>query len=304
MENVFFDDFSSFPLGPFPYDPNHSAMGEYHCYPEKGYKGAWFDPIADWDYKGPSWLVTSPRMDGCNLMEQMRMKSPREKVAVPVLRAGDTRWRDYRVSVQLRAFTDSEISGILFRYQTSMMHYGFFLKGGSVELQRVSKLERKVLASAPLKWSTDEFHTLEVEVKGSRIDCYADGVHMIFAEDDTYSEGCIALSACMPTQYRCVSVMMEEDALRAFEDRKESDRRRIEEKRSKFPQMKLSKTIDLKDFGAGRQIRFGHLKGDDELFFIMAQNQRRVYKDRYPFISCLTAVSMETGEVLDRKSVV
>ena len=65
MEHKLIDeDFSSFSLGPFPYDPEHSAMGEYHYYPEKGYKGIWHDPIADWNYDGPSWIITDPELNG------------------------------------------------------------------------------------------------------------------------------------------------------------------------------------------------------------------------------------------------
>ena len=70
MQNVtlFSEDFSSFDLGGFPYDPEHSAMGEYHYYPAQGYKGFWYDPIVNWNYTGPSWIVTNPRLDGVNVM--------------------------------------------------------------------------------------------------------------------------------------------------------------------------------------------------------------------------------------------
>ncbi|MBZ4674230.1 MAG: hypothetical protein JG773_1201, partial [Spirochaeta sp.] len=45
---LFEEDFSSFPLGPFPYDREHSAMGEYHYYPDEGYRGVWHDPVANY----------------------------------------------------------------------------------------------------------------------------------------------------------------------------------------------------------------------------------------------------------------
>lgn len=301
MNTVLFDDFSSFPIGAFPYDRDHSAMGEYHYYPDKGYKGGWFDPIADFDYRGPSWMVTSPLLDGKHFMEQMRMKPPKAKHAVPVLRKGDVRMSDYTVTVVMRAFRQDEPSGLLFRYQTSMMHYAFYLGEDKVELHRVNKEERTVLASGKCKWSTDEFHILKVACDGKRFSCYVDGVLVIETEDDMYSTGCIALSACMPAQYKSVLVEMTDDELKAFKNRQAEDEKRVSSKRALFPQMKLSKVIDLRNFGAGREIRFGHLTGNDELFFLIAQHQRRVYKDRYPFISCLTAVSMKSGEVLWQK---
>ena len=33
------EDFSDFPIGEFPYDKNHSAMGEYHFIHYPGYYG-------------------------------------------------------------------------------------------------------------------------------------------------------------------------------------------------------------------------------------------------------------------------
>ena len=37
------------------------------------------------------------------------------------------------------------------------------------------------------------------------------------------------------------------------------------------------------------------------MFFVIAQHQKRVFKDRYSNISCLTAVSVDTGKVLWQK---
>ncbi|MBO4279462.1 MAG: hypothetical protein J5891_06595, partial [Spirochaetales bacterium] len=66
---VFTEDFTSFQLGPFPYDAEHSAMGEYHYYPNPGYSGQWFDPISDWSFRGPTWLISNADMDGGHCME-------------------------------------------------------------------------------------------------------------------------------------------------------------------------------------------------------------------------------------------
>ncbi len=301
MKRVLYDDFSSFKLGAFPYDHDHSAMGEYHYYPELGYKGGWFDPIADFDYRGPSWMVTAPSLDGVHQMEQLRIKPPKDKSAVPCLRKGDVRMSDYTVSVKMRAYRRDEIAGLAFRYQTSMMHYGFYLKGDGVELHRVNKRDRVILASAQFDWSTDLFHTLKVVCRGSLFTCYVDDVKLLETVDDMFSCGCIALSSSMPAAYRVVEITMSDEECGEYEAKLREDDERVSNKRKHFPKMKLSKVIDLKNFGAGREIRFGHLTGTDELFFLIAQNQRRVYKDRYPFISCLTAVSMESGEVLWQK---
>lgn len=172
---VFEEDFTSFPLGAFPYDAEHSAMGEYHYFPNPGYCGQWFDPIADWSFRGPTWLVSNADMDGGRCMEQMRLTEPAPRKAIPCLRAGDVMWEDYTVSVRARAMIEAHFSGILFRYQTSMMHYGFFLVPGGVELHRVDKLERTVLAHADACWNPDEYCELSVSVDGDVIRCSLDG---------------------------------------------------------------------------------------------------------------------------------
>lgn len=301
MNQVLYDNFSTFPLGAFPYDRDHSAMGEYHFYPEPGYKGGWFDPIADFDFRGPSWLVTAPLLNGQHFMEQMRIKPPKDKKAVPVLRKGDTRMTDYTVTVSMRAMRKDEICGLLFHYQTSMMHYGFYLHANGVEFHRVNKLERTILATKEVPWNVGVFHNLKVVCKGNIYTCYLDDQEVLCVTDEMYPNGCIALSACLPAQYASVCVQMTDEELKAFEDKQKEDEQRVAKKRAHFPQMQLCKVIDLGNFGAARQIRFGHLTGTKELFFLIAQHQRRVYKDRYPFISCLTAVSLETGKILWQK---
>ncbi len=295
---IFEEDFSSFSLGPLPFDPEHSAMGEYHYYPSPGYSGSWYDPIANYSYKGPSWIITKPHMDGKCVLEQMRVQPMDEKAALPTLCAGEKDWQDYTFSVTMRPLTRTFASGILFRYQTSMMHYAFFLVDKGVELHRVEKYERTVLGEAKVDWDCDTYQELSVEVKGERIRCFLQGKEVFDLTDSLYKEGGIALSSCMPAQYSHVKVSTDKESRMVWENKRTREKEETLQLRENLPQPVLWKKIDLGNFGAGRQIRFGHLKGGDELFFVICQHQRRVFKDRYPFISCMTAVSVETGEVL------
>ena len=295
---VFSEDFSTFKLGPFPFDAEHSAMGEYHYAPNPGYCGQWFDPISDWSFRGPTWLISNADMDKGHCIEQMRLTEPATRKAIPTLRAGDILWEDYTVSALVRPMIAKCFNGILFRYQTSMMHYGFFLVPGGVELHKVDKLERTVLAKAEVCWDADSYSNISVSVEGSSIRCFVDGRLVIEVNDERYSRGCIALSACRPTRYKNICVEMTDEQYKSY-GRKRTDWENAEKREgAKHFAPKLWKKIDLKDFGAARQIRFGHLTGTDEWFFVMCQNQRKVYKDRYPVISCMTAVSVKTGKVL------
>jgi hypothetical protein len=295
---LFYDDFSNFPLGPFPFDPENSAMGEYHYIPDPGEKGAWYDPIMGLGYRGPTWLVTAPFMDGRRCMEQMRIEHHQDKRAVPTLRAGDTEWTDYSAVVSIRAASAEEPCGFLFRYQTSLQHYGFFLVPGGAEIQRITKLERKTLASCIYDWNVDSFYELEITVKGGTISARIGGQPVMECSDPAYETGCIALAAYMPAQYRWVKVGAEKDAAESMQKAAAAKKAAAAEKRIRHAQPALWKRIGLGNFGAGRQLRFGHLTGSDEMFFVICQHQRRVFKDRYPFISCMTAVSLKTGNVL------
>ena len=47
MKNVVLsnEDFQDFPIGEFPYDKDHTAMGEYQYVVENGYHGNWVDMV-------------------------------------------------------------------------------------------------------------------------------------------------------------------------------------------------------------------------------------------------------------------
>jgi rhamnogalacturonan endolyase len=294
------EDFSDFSIGEFPYDPDHSAMGEYHFYPPKGYTGNWYDPIYSYTFRGPTWLITE--LDGEKYMEQQRVDAPVSRPTpngnCPTLVAGEKDWTDYTATVNLQLLSTAEPCGLLFRYQTSLSNYGFFIGGGKAQIIRVDKYEREILAEAAFEASCDQLYELKVSVRGNAIDCFVDGEKLLSASDECYKVGCIALAAFMPARYKSAVVECGAETYAAMMKRRKTDEEQLALDRTKYFGMKLHKVINLKGFGAGRQIRFGHLTGTDEMFFVMAQNQKRVFKDRYGSISCLTAVSIETGEIL------
>ena len=293
---LFQDDFQSFPIGPLPFDREHSAMGEYHYSPLPGYRGQWYDPIANCNYRGPSWLVTAT--DGVHYMEQTRVRNPLTHGVCPVLATGEERWQDYTFTVTLRTLCSNEEAGVLFRYQTSLMHYAFFMNDNKVQFWRIEKKERTMLAEAPYEYNCDQYYTMRVTCKGNTFTGSINGEKLLTVQDDRYTYGKVALAAFMPTQYTNVLITTTPEEAARIVECEDAEQARLAEKRSHYPRPKLYKVIDLKDFGASRQIRFGHLMGGDDWYFVMAQHQKRVFKERYCNISCLTAVNVETGEVL------
>jgi hypothetical protein len=290
------DNFMSFSIGPFPFDREHSAMGEYHYSPTRGYKGQWYDPIANCNYRGPSWMVTSE--DGVHYMEQTRVRNPLTHGVCPALAAGDVHWHDYEAAVSMQPLCTKEEAGILFRYQTSLMYYAFYLNNQQAQFWKVEKKERKLLQSVPFRYDCDHVYQLSVQCRKDTFLCSVNGKPLIRVQDSRYANGKIAISAFMPARFTGVQVSAAEEEYHAYLTQKEAREKRLAEKRLSCPQPLLYKIIDLKNFGAARQIRFGHLTGGSEMYFVMAQHQKRVFKERYCNISCLTAVNMVTGKVL------
>ena len=104
------EDFMGFDIGEFPYDPGHSAMGEYHYYPVKGDCGIWYDPVCNYEYRGPSWIVTEA--EGKHYMEQMRVETDRPHTMYPMLETGKIQWKDYTAETLVRMLHTGGSTGI------------------------------------------------------------------------------------------------------------------------------------------------------------------------------------------------
>ena len=89
------EDFQDFPIGEFPYDKDHTAMGEYQYVVENGYHGNWVDMVCNYTYNGtgPTWLITE--RDGRHFMESMRIEKNRPHRMFPTLETGKHQWKDY-----------------------------------------------------------------------------------------------------------------------------------------------------------------------------------------------------------------
>lgn len=289
MKCLFYEDFRGFRIGDFPYETYLGAMGEYHYRPPQWYAGRWYNPIPG---ISRTWLVTE--CDGQKLMEYSADQASRE---LRMLVTGDEDWTDYEVSVDLRMLLTSGCAGLLFRYRNSRCYYSLCLRNGSLELAKRNHAVSSVIASCECTYTSDEFHSLKVVCNGSRILCYADSSLCLEADDSTYESGKIAIAATTPVQFSSVSVLMEAAAYQRICSERHAKAQILAAERAKYPSPLLWRTIDLGDYGAGRHVRFGHLKGNGEMQMVIAQNQRRIAKDAFAQISCLTAMDLE-GNIL------
>lgn len=296
---LFSEDFSGFPIGEFPYDPDHSATGEYHYVTEDGNHGAWVDQVCNytWNGTGPTWIIT--QSSGRHAVESMRIEKNRPHRIFPTLQTGRSTWRNYTAEVTVRRLSLRGMAGLAFCMNHSIDTLVFSLEErGRVRLAYRHKEEVEVLAEAAFASDSDTEYCLQVDVNGSHVACRVNGVEVL-AADTLLAErgGKIALTADCPTRFTDVQVLVSVEEKQAIVQREADMVRREQEEMQKHPAMKLWRKIDLKNFGTSRQVRFGHLLGDNSWQVALAQMQKRVSRDAYGFISCLTAIDLD-GNVL------
>lgn len=290
------EDFSDFSLGGFPFDPNHSAMGEYHYDPPTGYQGNWYCPMADYSWKGPFWSV-APRA-GKHWMENQMVKPLVQDPWRPwsTLVTGDRQWKNYEVDAKMLFLNTHGLAGICLRYQNSRCFVLFCHNGGKLQWAMRDQEEYVVLAEKEYTPEFDVPYEVKLSVDGDTYTAEIDGV-TLQARCDRYAAGRIALMATVPVQYTDIEISMYAQDQKEYAAVKAEMAADLAAQRALYPKMKLDRRISLQNFGAGRHLRFGDLTGDGTLDMIICQHHKRVLSDRYADISCMTAFDL-SGKVL------
>lgn len=298
-EYLIHEDFSSFPLGDFPFDKDASAFGEYHFYPKEGYTRGWIDQVNNYTYRGsgPSWIITE--LNNCHYIESMRIEKDKPHRMFPTLQTGKNEWFDYSLSAKVRRLSTKGSTGVCFCMKNSLNTLVFqFQKNKEVEIVYRHKENVEVLKRAFFESNSDIEYKLEVQIEGKIAICLVNDIEVLRLEHDLVKRGGkIGITSDCPTAFTDIQVRVSKETLDFIEEKEEKSRKELENTQKLYPKMKLWKKIDLKNFGTSRQIRFGHLLGGDEWFIVLAQVQKRVRGDSYGFISCLTAINLD-GEIL------
>ena len=301
MKNVVLsnEDFQDFPIGEFPYDKDHTAMGEYQYVVENGYHGNWVDMVCNYTYNGtgPTWLITE--RDGRHFMESMRIEKNRPHRMFPTLETGKHQWKDYEVSVSVRRLSQKGMAGLVFSMNHSIDTLVFYLDGkDKAAVAYRHKEEVQILKEVSFPHGCDQEYRLKVDCDGRIAKVYVDDQELFRVEDDLVARGGkVGITADCPSRFADFKVCVSEKTKQEIDVAERAVKETEAEEMKKHPKMKLWKKIDLKNFGTSRQIRFGHLTGTDEWYVVLAQMQKRVSRDAYGFISCLTAIDLE-GNVL------
>ena len=293
------EDFQDFPIGEFPYDKDHTAMGEYQYVVANGYHGNWVDMVCNSSYNGtgPTWLITE--RDGRHFMESMRIEKNRPHRMFPTLETGKHQWKDYEVSVSVRRLSQKGMAGLVFSMNHSIDTLVFYLDGkDKAAVAYRHKEEVQVLKEVSFPHGCDQEYRLKVDCDGRIAKVYVDDQELFRVEDDLVARGGkVGITADCPSRFADFKVCVSEKTKQEIDVAERAIKETETEEMKKHPKMKLWKKIDLKNFGTSRQIRFGHLTGTDEWYVVLAQMQKRVSRDAYGFISCLTAIDLE-GNVL------
>jgi hypothetical protein len=293
------EDFSGFAIGNFPYDIDHCAMGEYHYIKQPGYYGNWYDPVCNHTYngQGASWIITE--YNGAHFMEQMRIHNDKPHRTFPMLTSGDRFWKDYEITASVRMFTTKwGNAGIGFCCQNSANLLVLVFEEKELRLEYRHKENIEIIEHVAFDYNCDDTYTMNVKISGSHVVCSVDG-NVYFDLDTDYAKqgGKIAITATIPAQFGFVKVVTDSATAEEINAARKDYADRCTEAQKRYPKMKLAKKIDLKGCGSGRQLRFGHLLGNDEYQFVIAQCQKRVNRDAYGTISCLTAFDLD-GNIL------
>ncbi len=291
------DDFSAYRAGLFS-----SVVGahtEYHYLPEAASKGNW--SVSTFRSSVPSqraWRIVA--VDGQAAMAQTY--DNRFSFYHPMLVAGDLEWRDYTMTARFSPQTLEKQRGIIFRYRNDRCYYFLGIDGQRAVLKFVQHATgfhepyEKILDEHSLTWTPNEMIEASVSVTGSHIDAAVNGVKLV-ADDSVYPNGKVAITADDETLFLDVRVEAAPDeaervaaAITAREDEEAA-------LQAANPTPVPWKRINLKDFGVGRNARFGDLNGDGEVDVLLVQVLHHGPKDRNSEVSCLTAMTFD-GEQL------
>lgn len=288
------EDFQDFKVGAFPYDPEHSAMGEFHHYPPQGYRGNWYSPIADYNLKGPMWLII--KEGNKKIMESQVMERTRPW-AWNVLVTGEELWCNYTLEAQVKMLNTTMQGGLAFRYQNSRCFYAICFENQQLKAIKKSHTEEIELVTQSFNCDFNKWYHLKVVCHEAQFSTYVDGKLVFQFKDPTFSNGRIAICGNGPIGFTDVLVSCYDQDYKLLQKKSQELNKELEYERMKYPQPKLWKRINLKDFGTGRNVRIGDLTGSGIENILLAQCQKRIFKDRYGSISCLTAIDL-AGNVI------
>jgi rhamnogalacturonan endolyase len=299
------DDFSGLRPGMFSAGVI-GAHAEYHYVRETAPQGNWV--VSCFTTGTPeqrAWWVIQQDSDAM-LSQTIYNRREHSHPMVCMVAKGGEFWRDYIVSVRFCPQSDRRQSGVAFRYRNDRCYYFFGVNGSKAILKVVEhgiafrKPFEKILAERDFDWKAGEFLTATIRVEGDKIRAVFGNDIVLEAEDKTFAEGKIALTADVPTKYGSVEVTASAEEIKRIERciaTKEEEEVKLQ---AANPRPVVWKKFATGEYGVGRNLRFGDLDGDGRIDILYGQVIHHGPKDRNSELSCITAVNVD-GKVLWQK---
>jgi hypothetical protein len=301
---LFKDDFNRLDTGLF--SAPVGANTEYHYLPEAGIKDKWvvscFGTGRGW---GTAWQV---KKEGSEKLMCQTLLNNRNHFTHPMIIAGDSVWRNYKLITRFQPEDDSQYSGIVFRYKNDRCFYFFGIKDSVVFISVFNhglnsrSLNEKILAQQYFVHKPNEELLATVTVKDNLIEAELNNKITLQANDDTYKVGKIGLVSNSRAKYKYVEVLTSKKERSYIENRKTVFKAKALELQDSNPNMVVWKKIKTPGFGVGRNIRFGDITGDGQKDFLIGQVIHYDVSQSHSELSCLTAMTFD-GEILWQKGV-
>lgn len=298
------DDFSRLDTGLFsaPVGPHT----EYHYLPEAGIKGNWVvtsfaSGSRGW---GTAWQVK--KVDNANVMCQTFLNN-RSRSTHPMIIAGDSLWRNYKLTVIFHPENDAQYSGVAFRYKNDRCFYFFGIKDSVAYISvfnhahNQNSFNEVILAKQPFVYDASSDLTAVITVDGSSIKARLNDDIVLEVSDATYSVGKIGLVSNVKAQYKFVEVLTSSEELEYIQNKNTIYKDEALKLQEANPRMVVWKKIRTDGFGVGRNLRFGDLTGDGQIDLLVGQVVHyNSPSDSHTELSCLTAMTFD-GEILWQK---
>ena len=297
MKLLYNETFEDFPIGEFPYDKEHSALGEYHHIMPEGYMGNFYDPINNhqWRSMGGNWLVTS--YGGKKYMEQNRGYHVKghfsDVTSMLVLNSEDI--KNVHLETKITLYSTDYETGIAFNYTHNRKYLAFVMGSSYVELYQKNQTTRTTLKKLSFHTEALKTYHLKIERNEQQITIIINDEIIIQENFLIENKGKVALMSQNACRYEYLKVSVSKKEYESMVNEKEHQEKVLENKRNKFSHPEVIHKIKLEKSGSGRHIRVAKTK--DNVIFVFAQHQKRMYRDAFAHISCLTAFDL-SGKML------
>jgi rhamnogalacturonan endolyase len=271
------------------------AHTEYHYLPHASQQGHWAVSAFKSYGSQRAWRVIEEG-DGRAMLQSYENKL---RHTHPMLIAGDSLWRNYRITADFAPASGTGQSGIVFRYRNDRCYYFCGVDESRVVLKMVRhatayhRPDEKILAEKNCSWTPGRYLNVQIDVQNDHIQAQFNNGIVLEAKDATYPLGKIGLMSDVPTRYKNIKVTATTEETELLQKRiadREEELRRLE---AANPRPVVWRKIDTEGFGVGRNLRFGDLNNDGRIDVLFGQVLHHGPKDRNSELSCLTAVTLD-----------